>query len=123
MHVEKNVCDSLIGTILNTDRKSKDTTNTQLDLENFNVHPQLHMVKDGKKWIKPVAEFTISVADRKKFCSFLNSVKFLDAFASNLRKNITDNDSKITGLNSHDYHVLMQRLLPVGIRLLHPRFW
>ena len=41
----------------------------------------------------------------------------LDAFAANLRKNITDNDSKITGLKSHDCHVWMQHLLPAG---LHP---
>ena len=37
-------------------------------------------------------------------------------FAANLRKNITDNDSKITGLKSHDCYVLMQQLLPAGIR-------
>ena len=74
------------------------------------------MVKDGNRWIKPVAEFTMSVRDRQKFCSFIKGVKFPDAFASNLKKNITDNDSKITGLKSHDCHVLMQRLLPVGIR-------
>ena len=74
------------------------------------------MVKDGNKWIKLVAEFTMSVVDRQKFCSFLKSIKFSDAFASNLKKNITDNDSKITGLKSHDCHVLMQHLLLVGIR-------
>ena len=105
------MCDSLIGTITNIDGKLKDTNNTQFDLANLNVRPELYMVKDGNKWIKPAAEFIMSVANRQKFFSFIKSVRFPDAFASNLRKNITDNDSKITGLKSHDYHVLMQRLL------------
>ena len=75
------------------------------------------MVKDGNKWIKLTAEFTLSVVDRQKFCSLVKNVRFPDAFAANLRKNITDNDSKITGLKYHDCHVLMQHLLLVG---LHP---
>ena len=45
-------------------------------------------------------------------------MKFLDDFASNLSKNVTPNDSRIVGLKSHDCHVIMQRLLPVGCRSL-----
>ena len=71
MHVEKNVCDSILGTILNIDGKSKDTNNALFDLTNLNVRPKLHMVKYGKKWIKLVVEFTLSVTDRQKFCSVI----------------------------------------------------
>ena len=67
MHVEKNVCDNLIGTILNIDGKSKDTIKARFDLANLNVYPKLHMVKDGNKWIKPAVDFTMSVANRQKF--------------------------------------------------------
>ena len=63
MHVKKNVCDSLIGTIMNIDGKSKDTNNTRFDLANLNVCPELHMVKYGNKWIKSAVEFIMSVAD------------------------------------------------------------
>ena len=79
--------------------------NAQFDLANLNVRPELHMVKNGNKPIKPAAKFTMLVADRKKVCSFIKSVKFPDAFSANLRKNITDNDSKVTSLKSHDCHV------------------
>ena len=64
MHVEKNMCDSLIGTIMNIDGKSKDTNNTRFNLANLNVRLGLHMIKYGNKWIKPVAEFTMSAANR-----------------------------------------------------------
>ena len=69
MHMEKNVCDSLLGTIINLDGKLKDTNNARFDLANLNIRPELHMVKDGTKWIKSVVEFTISIVDRQNFSS------------------------------------------------------
>ncbi|KAL5562930.1 hypothetical protein UlMin_032677 [Ulmus minor] len=41
-----------------------------------------------------------------------------NGFAGNLSKNVAQNDSRIVGLKSHDCHVIMQRLLPVGCRSL-----
>ena len=52
------------------------------------------------------------------FCQFIKSVKFSNGFAANLSKNVNEDDSKISGLKSHDCHVLLQRLLPAGIRSL-----
>ena len=69
--------------------------------------PPVALVKDGNKWIKLVAKITISATDWQKVCSFIKSVKFPDAFVSNLKQNIIDNDNKITGLKSDDCHVLM----------------
>ncbi|KAL5542684.1 hypothetical protein UlMin_010394 [Ulmus minor] len=45
-------------------------------------------------------------------------VKFPDGFASNMSKKVAQNDSRLLGLKSHDCHVIMQRLLPVGCRSL-----
>ena len=64
MHVKKNLCESLLGTIFNIDGKSKDTNNARFDLARWNIRPELYMVKDGNKWIKLVAKFTLSVVDR-----------------------------------------------------------
>ena len=79
---------------------------------------ELHMYKDGNKLMKSAAEYTFSEANRRKFYRFIISVKFSDGFASNLSKNIAQNDSRLFGLKSHDCHVIMQRLLPVGFRSL-----
>jgi len=35
MHIEKNVCDNLLGTLLNIEGKTKDTTNARLDLQDL----------------------------------------------------------------------------------------
>ncbi|KAL5552411.1 hypothetical protein UlMin_002587 [Ulmus minor] len=51
-------------------------------------------------------------------------IKFPDGFASNLSKNVAQNDSRLLGLKSHDCHVIMQRLLPVGCRsLVNKNIW
>ncbi|KAL5579091.1 hypothetical protein UlMin_011533 [Ulmus minor] len=118
MHIEKNICDSLLGTLMGDPHKSKDTDNARRDLQNLGIRSELHLYEDGNRLMKPAAEYTFSEANRRKFCRFVRSVKFSDGFAPNLSKNVAQNDSHIVGLKSHDCHVIMQRLLPVGCRSL-----
>ncbi|XP_024023057.1 uncharacterized protein LOC112092090 [Morus notabilis] len=113
MHIEKNICDNLVGTVLGIDGKSKDTKKARLGLQELNIRKELHLDGKGKK---PPACFTLSTTERKAFCQFLKSVKFPDGYAANLSRNVNINDGKITGLKSHDCHVLLQRLLPIGLR-------
>ncbi|XP_062080309.1 uncharacterized protein LOC133785063 [Humulus lupulus] len=63
MHIEKNICDSVVGTIFSIDGKSKDTEKARLDLQDLNIRKQLHMKKKGNKWFKPVACYTLSAKE------------------------------------------------------------
>ncbi|XP_062112440.1 uncharacterized protein LOC133823592 [Humulus lupulus] len=97
MHVEKNVCDSVLGTILDND-KSKDTTNARHDLKNMGVRDALWIYEDqNKKLMKPHAPYVLTPEDRREFLQFLKGVKLPDGFCSNLKKKVTDNDSNIIG--------------------------
>ena len=49
MHVEKNVCDSVIVTLLNIQGKTKDGLNTRQDLVEMGIRDQLHPRSDGNK--------------------------------------------------------------------------
>ncbi|KAL5577584.1 hypothetical protein UlMin_019283 [Ulmus minor] len=118
MHIKKNVCDSLLRTLLADPHKSKDTDNARRDLAKLGIRHELHLFKDGNKLMKPAADYTFSEANRRKFCRFIISVKFPDGFASNMSKKVAQNDSRLLGLKSHDCHVIMQRLLLVGCRSL-----
>ena len=113
--MEKNVCEALLTTILGLE-KSKDTDNARRDLKKLKIRPELHLYEEGNKLMKPHAPFTLTTEERRKFCQFIKTVKFPDGFASNLAKNVLDNDSKIIGLKSHDCHVIIQRLLVAGVR-------
>ena len=111
---EKNVCDSLLGTILNIVGKSKDADKVMIDLQNIGVRKELHLYKEGDRWMKLHAAYTLTPEDSKRFCEFLKSVRLPNGFASNLRKNIIDGNNKITWLKSHDCHVIIWRLLQLG---------
>ncbi|KAJ9539304.1 hypothetical protein OSB04_032037 [Centaurea solstitialis] len=115
MHIEKNVCDSLLGTLLMND-KSKDTTNARIDLENLKIRKPLWLQKRGNKFFKPQPKYSFMDVDRKLFCQFIKGIKLPDGFGSNISKKVTDNDTNIAGLKSHDCHILMQRLIPIGVR-------
>ncbi|XP_060969526.1 uncharacterized protein LOC133036800 [Cannabis sativa] len=100
MHVEKNVCDSLLGTILDNE-KSKDTTNARHDLKKLGVRESLWIYEDERgKLLKPHAPYVLKPDDR---------IKFLNEHLPN-----------VIGLKSHDCHVIMQRLLSVGVRKFLP---
>ncbi|CAL9016723.1 unnamed protein product [Prunus brigantina] len=120
MHVEKNVFDTLVGTILDIEGKTKDTIKARLDLERMGIQRGLWMNRDNDKARRDLAFFCMKPNDKKEFLKFVSSVKFPDGYASNIARCVNVDGGKFTGLKSHDCHVFMQRLLPVGIRHLLP---
>ena len=62
MHIEKNVCDNLIGTLLNLDGKIKDNMKARLDLKEMGIRQELHpKVTDNDKIYVPSACYTMSI--------------------------------------------------------------
>lgn len=121
MHIEKNICDSVLGTIMNIKGKTKDTIKSRHDLEAMGIRPTLHPVKEGDKYKMPPAPFTFSPAEKQRFCNFLKELKVPDGFSSNISYCVNTKEGKISGLKSHDCHVILEHLLPLAIRgLLTP---
>ena len=58
MHVEKNVCDNIVGTMLNIEGKTQDTDKARSDLANMNIRKELHLQVQGNKLVKPHACYT-----------------------------------------------------------------
>jgi len=48
--------------------------------------------------------------------SWLKKLKFPDGYAAGFRRAVNMKTRKINGLKSHDYHIIMERLLPVMFR-------
>ncbi|XP_040867221.1 uncharacterized protein [Glycine max] len=116
MHVEKNVCDSLIGTLLNIKGKTKDGLKCRQDLVHMGIRQVLHPISKGPRTYLPPACYTMSTAEKRSFCQCLRSLKVPQGYSSNVKSLVSVNDLKLVGLKSHDCHVLMQQLLPVAIR-------
>ena len=65
MHLKKNICESLVGTIMNTKGKEKDHENARSDLEEMGIRPELYVqgAENGKDL--PVAATTMSRKEKK----------------------------------------------------------
>ena len=118
MHIEKNICDNLLGTFMNIDGKSKDTVNSRLDLEDMGIRKELHLqpVDDGESFEMPEAWYTMTKDEKLAFCEFIRAVRFPDGYPAHLAKCIPPDGCKLQGLKSHDCHILLQRILPAGLR-------
>jgi hypothetical protein len=121
MHIEKNICESVVGTLLDIEGKTKDTLKSRLDLERLGLKKPLHPIKNEDKYIIPPALYTMSKVEKARFCRVLKDVKFPDAYASNISRGVNVDDLKISGLKSHDYHVMFERVIPLAIKGLLPK--
>ena len=116
MHIEKNVLESIVGTLLDDPFKSKDGKKARLDLKEMKLRSNLHPEERGNATFLPPAKYTLSRQEKKKFCEWLAAVKVPDGHSSNFRRLVSLKDLRLIGLKTHDCHVLMQQLLPLALR-------
>ncbi|CAN6577294.1 unnamed protein product [Malus baccata var. baccata] len=121
MHIEKNICDNIVGTLLDMDKKSKDGLAARADLEILNIRHGQHPRREGNRTFRPPALFTLKREEKTAFCEVLSTIRVPDGYSSNLSRCVHVNERKIHGLKSHDCHVLMQQLLPLAIRAVLPK--
>ncbi|GKE70210.1 hypothetical protein Tco_1528282 [Tanacetum coccineum] len=80
MHIEKNVLESLMGTLLMND-KSKDTNKARQDLEELKIRKDLWLIyKGNEKFLKPHPIYSFTPKKRRKLCEFIKGVKLPDGF-------------------------------------------
>lgn len=121
MHIEKNVCDNIYGTLLNLEGKSKDNLQARLDLKEMNIRGELHpQQRTSSKFYLPPASFTMSKSEKQLFCKVLRDIKVPDGYSSNISRCVNSAEGKIHGLKTHDCHVLMQQLMPIALRGILP---
>jgi hypothetical protein len=116
MHIEKNICEAMLGTFLDIAGKSKDSISARLDLEDMGVRKNLHLKHDGDSYTLPRAPFMMTKDQKLAFCVFIKNVKFPDGYASSLSRCISADECKVQALKTHDCHILLQRILPASLR-------
>lgn len=117
MHTEKNVCDSVLGTVMDIDGKTKDGIKARFDLQPLKIRPELHPrpLENGKYFL-PGACYSMDNARKTMFLNVLKNLKTPDGYSSHIARCVNVQQRKIFGLKSHDSHFLMQQLLPLAFR-------
>jgi hypothetical protein len=116
MHVTKNVFDSIIGTLLDMPRKTKDGLKLCTDLVQFDLRPELHPIlrPNGKHFLPP-ASYTLTVEEKKTFCQCLRGVQIPPGFSFNISKLVSMSDLSMFDYNSHDCHMMMMVFIAIAI--------
>ena len=119
MHIEKNICDSVMGIVLDIDKKSKDSLNARLNLKMMGIRKELHP-EDGKTTFTRAC-YTLSKDEKNAVFQWLQNVKVPDGYSVNLSRCVNVGEQNIFGMKTHDCHVFLERLLPLVVRELLPK--
>nr|XP_015624405.1 uncharacterized protein LOC107279985 [Oryza sativa Japonica Group] len=123
MHLEKNVFDNIVGTLLEMPKKTKDGLQSRMDLVEMGIREELHPQegeKNGKVYLPPAC-FTLTPEEKKSFCNSLRDVRVPIGFSSNISRLVSMKDLWVSGYNSHDCHVLLTMFLAIAIRAIKPK--
>src|SRR4051812_1618104 len=109
MHIRKNICNNLVSTLLELDGENKDTFKVGYDCEALCTRRYLRVqpTEIEKDLICPYALYYLNKEQKTGFCQYLWDWTFPDGFCSNMGKCISVPTHKITGLKTHDCHILL----------------
>jgi hypothetical protein len=116
MHIEKNVMDNIIGTLLDMKEKTTDNHVACLDLHKMGLRKTFYPFTNerGKAYL-PAACHTMSNEDKINFLKVIKDVRVPDGYASNVSCCVNLKARTIVGLKSHNNYILMQQLLPIAL--------
>jgi hypothetical protein len=106
MHIDKNVCESLLGTLLNIDKKIRDHGHARADIKKMGIRQALWLDDSVNGTEVPTSCITLS--KHEEFCGFLKNVKVQSSYSTNVSMLISFPDQKVApGVKSYGYHVLL----------------
>nr|XP_009799974.1 PREDICTED: uncharacterized protein LOC104245959 [Nicotiana sylvestris] len=122
MHIEKNICDSLLGTLLEIDGKSKDHEISRYDLQEMGIRKELQP-KTNNNGTVSLAKSCFYMEPKQKilFCTVMKNAKLPKGCASNISERVHVKEMKISGYKSHDAHFMMHYLMQVVVRKVLPK--
>jgi hypothetical protein len=113
MHQENNFCQDLINTCLDFLDKMKDNPKARMDLAEILDHPT-QVLRENKG--KQKTNNCLKPKQRREVMRWMKHLKFLGGYAAGFRRSMTLKTMKMKGLKSHDFHIIMERLMLVMFR-------
>ena len=113
MHVEKNVAENLLKTLFG----EKDGPNVRADMQQRNIRRHLwvrNLPGRASRAFLPDAPYVLTKEQRTLFLKTLQSIRLPTHYSSSMLTKISK--GKLTGLKSHDFHVLLHDLMPLCMR-------
>ena len=121
MHIEKNVCESIFGTLLDIKGKSNNGKNSHDDLHQLGIRRSLWPQDQGKIIFLPPTPQNLSKKEKETLSVVLFTLKVNNGYISNIRIHISMEELKFQNTKSHDFNALMQQILQVALHHVLPK--
>jgi uncharacterized C2H2 Zn-finger protein len=108
---------NLAKNFLKTISGIKDIVKVRRDLQRHKIQRHLWLTAHSErrgKLMKPHASYVLTLMEFELFAQTIESMKTPIAYSSSLGKHIRG--KKFGSLKLHDYHVLMQQIMPLALR-------
>lgn len=114
MHIEKNIGEAVLKLLFG----DKDTPESRRDLQHMGVRRELWLRPRANRqtFVKPHAPYVLTEAEKKIFIKQVSAIRTPTGYGSVFSKHMWK--SKFSGLKSHDFHCLIQQIIPVVSRTL-----
>ena len=111
MHTEKNIAFAIIETLFG----AYDTVSSRLDLQELKIRRNLWVEKYGDgKYRKPIAPYVWTKEQCAQFLTLMSQTRFPTRYVSSNVRRKTDSNG-LRGLKTHDYHVIIEDILPIAV--------
>lgn len=98
---------------MNTKDKTKDGLEARQDCKAMKIKKKLWPMENNGKLTCPEAPYTLSQREKDLICKTLYHLKVPIGYSANWRHKVSLEDRELKNIKSHDYHILLQQLLPV----------
>jgi hypothetical protein len=114
MHQERNIVESIITMCFDVTDFLKGNVNERKYLADLCNLPSLEPKRNAKGNMKRSwAPYCLKPTERKEILRWLKKLKFPNRYASNIKRAVNVSTGKLNGLKSHDYHIIIERLMLV----------
>ncbi|XP_062074808.1 uncharacterized protein LOC133778801 [Humulus lupulus] len=100
---------------------SKDGIKAREDLTALKIRNELAPKPGNGQTFLPPACYTLTKDEKREVYDCLFNIKVPDGYCSNIRSLVDMKTCTLTGMKSHDCHILMQHVLPIAIRSVLPK--
>ncbi len=113
MHCEKHLIEHVINIMFG----EGDIISMWKDMKDMNIRSGLWPIAkrlEGE-YILLVAPYVLQLEEKKTLIHIIEELKTPTSYSSTFKKWIHMGTSKLKGLKAHDYHILMQQILPLCV--------
>jgi hypothetical protein len=72
--------------------------------------------RTGKQWRRPKTPYVLKIGQRREVLQWIKDLMYPNGYAANLSRGVNLETMRVNRMKSHDYHIWIERILPVMVQ-------